>query len=577
MNIQALLSEKVSQAMIAAGAPADCEPQVRQSAKVQFGDYQANGMMAVAKKLGMAPRQLAEQVLTHLDLSGIASKVEIAGPGFINIFLEPAFLAEQVQQALASDRLGVSQPTRQTIVVDYSAPNVAKEMHVGHLRSTIIGDAAVRTLEFLGHHVIRANHVGDWGTQFGMLIAWLEKQQQENAGDMALADLEGFYRDAKKHYDEDEAFAERARNYVVKLQSGDAYFREMWRKLVDITMTQNQITYDRLNVTLTRDDVMGESLYNPMLPGIVADLKAKGLAVESEGATVVFLDEFKNKEGDPMGVIIQKKDGGYLYTTTDIACAKYRYETLHADRVLYYIDSRQHQHLMQAWTIVRKAGYVPDYVPLEHHMFGMMLGKDGKPFKTRAGGTVKLADLLDEALERARRLVAEKNPNMPADELEKLANAVGIGAVKYADLSKNRTTDYIFDWDNMLAFEGNTAPYMQYAYTRVLSVFRKADIDEQALASAPVIISEDREAQLAARLLQFEETLTVVAREGTPHVMCAYLYDVAGLFSGFYEHCPILSAENDAVRNSRLKLAQLTAKTLKLGLDTLGIETVERM
>ncbi|ELK8724598.1 arginine--tRNA ligase [Salmonella enterica] len=577
MNIQALLSEKVSQAMIAAGAPADCEPQVRQSAKVQFGDYQANGMMAVAKKLGMAPRQLAEQVLTHLDLSGIASKVEIAGPGFINIFLEPAFLAEQVQQALASERLGVSQPTRQTIVVDYSAPNVAKEMHVGHLRSTIIGDAAVRTLEFLGHHVIRANHVGDWGTQFGMLIAWLEKQQQENAGDMALADLEGFYRDAKKHYDEDEAFAERARNYVVKLQSGDAYFREMWRKLVDITMTQNQITYDRLNVTLTRDDVMGESLYNPMLPGIVADLKAKGLAVESEGATVVFLDEFKNKEGDPMGVIIQKKDGGYLYTTTDIACAKYRYETLHADRVLYYIDSRQHQHLMQAWTIVRKAGYVPDSVPLEHHMFGMMLGKDGKPFKTRAGGTVKLADLLDEALERARRLVAEKNPDMPADELEKLANAVGIGAVKYADLSKNRTTDYIFDWDNMLAFEGNTAPYMQYAYTRVLSVFRKADIDEQALASAPVIISEDREAQLAARLLQFEETLTVVAREGTPHVMCAYLYDVTGLFSGFYEHCPILSAENDAVRNSRLKLAQLTAKTLKLGLDTLGIETVERM
>lgn len=278
-----------------------------------------------------------------------------------------------------------------------------------------------------------------------------------------------------------------------------------------------------------------------------------------------------------MGVIIQKKDGGYLYTTTDIACAKYRYETLHADRVLYYIDSRQHQHLMQAWTIVRKAGYVPDCVPLEHHMFGMMLGKDGKPFKTRAGGTVKLSDLLDEALERARRLVAEKNPDMPADELEKLANAVGIGAVKYADLSKNRTTDYIFDWDNMLAFEGNTAPYMQYAYTRVLSVFRKANIDESVLANATVTITEGREAQLAARLLQFEETLTVVARDGTPHVMCAYLYDLAGLFSGFYEHCPILSAENESVRNSRLKLAQLTAKTLKLGLDTLGIETVERM
>ena len=577
MNIQALLSEKVSQALIAAGAAADCEPQVRQSAKVQFGDYQANGVMAVAKKLGMAPRQLAEQVLSHLDLSGIANKVEIAGPGFINMFLDPAFLAENVSSALKSERLGVAQPQAQTVVVDYSAPNVAKEMHVGHLRSTIIGDAAVRTLEFLGHKVIRANHVGDWGTQFGMLIAYLEKQQQENAGEMALADLEGFYREAKKHYDEDEAFAERARSYVVKLQGGDEYFREMWRKLVDITMSQNQLTYNRLNVTLTRDDVMGESLYNPMLPGIVADLKAKGLAVESEGATVVFLDEYKNKEGEPMGVIIQKKDGGYLYTTTDIACAKYRYENLHADRVLYYIDSRQHQHLMQAWTIVRKAGYVPDSVPLEHHMFGMMLGKDGKPFKTRAGGTVKLADLLDEALERARRLVAEKNPEMPADELEKLANAVGIGAVKYADLSKNRTTDYIFDWDNMLAFEGNTAPYMQYAYTRVLSVFRKADIDESALAAAPVVITEEREAQLAARLLQFEETLTVVAREGTPHVMCSYLYDLAGLFSGFYEHCPILSAESEETRNSRLKLALLTAKTLKLGLDTLGIETVERM
>jgi len=577
VNIQALLSEKVSQAMIAAGAPADCEPQVRQSAKVQFGDYQANGMMAVAKKLGMAPRQLAEQVLTHLDLNGIASKVEIAGPGFINIFLDPAFLAEHVSQALASDRLGIAQPAPQTVVVDYSAPNVAKEMHVGHLRSTIIGDAAVRTLELMGHKVIRANHVGDWGTQFGMLIAWLEKQQQENAGEMALADLEGFYRDAKKHYDEDEIFAERARSYVVKLQGGDEYFRKMWRQLVDITMTQNQLTYDRLNVTLTRDDVMGESLYNPMLPGIVADLKAKGLAVESEGATVVFLDEYKNKEGEPMGVIIQKKDGGYLYTTTDIACAKYRYETLHADRVLYYIDSRQHQHLMQAWTIVRKAGYVPDSVPLEHHMFGMMLGKDGKPFKTRAGGTVKLADLLDEALERARRLVAEKNPDMPADELEKLANVVGIGAVKYADLSKNRTTDYVFDWDNMLAFEGNTAPYMQYAYTRVLSVFRKAELEESAIINAAVTITEDREAQLAARLLQFEETLNVVARDGTPHVMCSYLYDLAGLFSGFYEHCPILSAESESVRNSRLKLALLTAKTLKLGLDTLGIETVERM
>ncbi|WNN42711.1 arginine--tRNA ligase [Winslowiella toletana] len=576
MNIQALLSDKVSQAMVAVGAPADCEPQVRQSAKVQFGDYQANGIMAVAKKLGQQPRQLAEQVLQHLDLNGIASKVEIAGPGFINIFLDRQWLSQQVDAAVSDPRLGVARQPAQTIVIDYSAPNVAKEMHVGHVRSTIIGDASARTLEFLGHKVIRANHVGDWGTQFGMLIAFLEKQQNEQHGDIALADLENFYREAKKTYDEDEEFAVRARNYVVKLQSGDEYCLAMWKKLVDITMTQNQLVYNRLNVTLTRDDVMGESLYNSMLPGIVADLKAKGLAVESEGATVVFLDEYKNKEGEPMGVIIQKKDGGYLYTTTDIACAKYRYETLHADRVLYYIDSRQHQHLMQAWTIVRKAGYVPQSIPLEHHMFGMMLGKDGRPFKTRSGGTIKLSDLLDEAVERATKLVGEKNPDMPAEELKALANTVGIGAVKYADLSKSRTTDYIFDWDNMLAFEGNTAPYMQYAYTRVLSVFRKAGIG-LADVSGSVNITEDREAALAARLLQFEETILQVARDGMPHVMCAYLYDLAGLFSGFYEHCPILAAEDEQTRQSRLKLALLTAKTLKQGLDTLGIETVERM
>lgn len=576
MNIQALLSDKVSQAMVAAGAPADCEPQVRQSAKVQFGDYQANGIMAVAKKLGQVPRQLAEQVVQHLDLAGIASKVDIAGPGFINIFLDRQWLAQQAAQALQLPRLGVSEVTPQTIVIDYSAPNVAKEMHVGHVRSTIIGDAAVRTQEFLGHHVIRANHVGDWGTQFGMLIAYLEKQQNEHHEDIALADLEAFYREAKRTYDEDEAFAERARGYVVKLQGGDEYCRAMWKKLVDITMSQNQQVYDRLNVTLTRKDVMGESLYNDMLPGIVADLREKGLAVTSEGATVVFLDEFKNKEGEPMGVIIQKKDGGYLYTTTDIACAKYRYETLHADRVLYYIDSRQHQHLQQAWTIVRKAGYVPESVPLEHHAFGMMLGKDGRPFKTRSGGTIKLSDLLDEAVERAHALVSEKNPEMSAAELKELAEVVGIGAVKYADLSKSRTTDYIFDWDNMLAFEGNTAPYMQYAYTRVLSVFRKAGIEADSL-HGDIILTDEREAQLATRLLQFEETITQVARDGTPHVMCAYLYDLAGLFSGFYEHCPILSAEEENVRNSRLQLAALTAKTLKQGLDTLGIKTVERM
>lgn len=576
MNIHTLLSEKIQQALVAAGASADCEAQVRQSAKAQFGDYQANGVMAIAKRLGLPPRALAEKVVGLLDLNGIARKVDIAGLGFINIFLDTRWLENQLSEAFSSTRLGVASVAPQTIVVDYSAPNVAKEMHVGHLRSTIIGDASVRTLTFLGHNVIRANHVGDWGTQFGMLIAYLEKVQDGGAAEMQLASLESFYRDAKKHYDEDPAFAERARGHVVKLQGGDEYRRRMWRKLVDVTMAQNQKIYDRLNVTLKREDVMGESLYNAMLPRIVADLKAKGLAVESQGAIVVFLEEFKNKEGEPMGVIIQKKDGAYLYTTTDIACAKYRYETLKADRIIYYIDSRQHQHLMQAWTIVRKAGYVPQSVPLEHHMFGMMLGKDGKPFKTRAGGTIKLTDLLDEALKRARRLIADKNLIMDDAELERLAQVVGIGAVKYADLSKSRTTDYVFDWNNMLSFEGNTAPYMQYAYTRCASIFKRSGQNEQQLKGA-IRLAVEQETQLAVRLLQLEEAIVTVAHDGTPHVLCAYLYDLAVLFSAFYEHCPILAAENEALCQSRLQLALLTARTLKQGLDLLGIETVDRM
>ncbi|WPC74900.1 arginine--tRNA ligase [Vibrio porteresiae] len=576
MNIQALINDKVSQALEAAGAPAGSPAAVRQSAKPQFGDYQANGVMGVAKQLGTNPREFAQKVLDVLDLEGIASKTEIAGPGFINIFLSDEFLAKSAESALADARLGVAKEAAQTIVADYSAPNVAKEMHVGHLRSTIIGDAVVRTLEFLGHKVIRANHIGDWGTQFGMLIANLERVQQENGEiSMELSDLEAFYRESKKLYDEDEVFAEKARNYVVKLQGGDEYCRDMWTKLVDITMEQNQRNYDRLNVSLTRKDVMGESMYNDMLPGIVADLKAQGLAKEDDGAQVVYLDEYQNKDGDPMGVIVQKRDGGYLYTTTDIACAKYRYETLGADRVLYFIDSRQHQHLMQAWTIVRKAGYIPESVSLEHHAFGMMLGKDGRPFKTRAGGTVRLAALLDEAEERAAALIEAKNPELSAEEKNNIATTVAMAAVKYADLSKHRTTDYVFDWDNMLAFEGNTAPYMQYAYTRVASIFSKAGISMDEL-SGSIQVSEEKEKALVAKLMQFEEAVQSVAREGQPHILCGYLFELAGQFSGFYEACPILNAEED-VKNSRLKLAALTAKTIKQGLSLLGINTLERM
>jgi arginyl-tRNA synthetase len=577
VNIQALINDKVSQALEAAGAPAGSPAAVRQSAKSQFGDYQANGVMGVAKKLGMNPREFAQKVLDVLDLDGIASKTEIAGPGFINIFLSEAFLAQQAETALADPRLNVAKETAQTIVADYSAPNVAKEMHVGHLRSTIIGDAVVRTLEFLGHKVIRANHIGDWGTQFGMLIANLERAQQAgNEVSMALSDLEAFYRESKKRYDEDEEFALKARGYVVKLQSGDQACAAMWKKLVDITMEQNQGNYDRLNVSLSRQDVMGESMYNNMLPTIVADLKAQGLAKESDGAQVVFLDEFKNKDGEDMGVIVQKRDGGFLYTTTDIACAKYRYETLGADRVLYFIDSRQHQHLMQAWSIVRKAGYIPEQVSLEHHAFGMMLGKDGRPFKTRAGGTVRLADLLDEAEERANKLIESKNPELAADEKANIAKTVAMAAVKYSDLSKHRTTDYVFDWDNMLAFEGNTAPYMQYAYTRVASIFQKAGIEMDNLAGN-IQINEEKEKTLVAKLLQFEEAVQTVAREGQPHIMCSYLFDLAGQFSSFYEACPVLNASDEATKQSRLKLSALTAKTIKQGLSLLGIDTLERM
>ncbi|HHF5227308.1 TPA: arginine--tRNA ligase [Haemophilus influenzae] len=577
MNIQSILSDKIKQAMILASADQSYDALIRQSGKPQFGDYQANGIMAAAKKLGLNPREFAQKVLDNAQLSDIAEKLEIAGPGFINIFLNPTWLTTEISAALSHKNLGIQATNKQTVVIDYSSPNVAKEMHVGHLRSTIIGDAVARTLEFLGHNVIRANHVGDWGTQFGMLIAYLEKMQNEHANEMELQDLEAFYREAKKHYDEDEIFAEKARNYVVKLQSGDEYCRTMWKRLVDITMQQNQHNYDRLNVTLTEKDVMGESLYNPMLPSIVKDLKKQGLAVENDGALVVYLDEFKNKEGDPMGVIVQKKDGGFLYTTTDIAAAKYRYETLKANRALVFSDTRQSQHMQQAWLITRKAGYVPDSFSLEHKNFGMMLGKDGKPFKTRTGGTVKLADLLDEAIERATVLINEKNTNLSNDEKEAVIEAVGIGAVKYADLSKNRTTDYVFDWDNMLSFEGNTAPYMQYAYTRIRSIFNKTDINSTALLAAPLTIKDDKERTLAIKLLQFEEAVQTVGKEGTPHVLCAYLYELAGIFSSFYEHCPILNAEDESIKLSRLKLALLTEKTLKQGLTLLGIKTVEKM
>ncbi len=581
-HIVELLTQVLQQLKQDGVIPDDIEPriQVDVTKDKSHGDFATNLAMLLAKPARKNPREIAQAIRAALPASGRVAKTEIAGPGFINFFLNTDWLSQQVIAILGSPTLNIPvADAPQTIVVDYSAPNVAKEMHVGHIRSTIIGDSIAKTLEFLGHTVIRANHIGDWGTQFGMLIAHLEDIMAANptAADASLGDLEGFYRESKKRYDEHETFAARARGYVVKLQGGDDACLALWTKLVNVTLEQNQINYDRLNVSLSKKDTMGESLYNPMLPGIVEDLKAKGLAVEDDGACVVFLDEFKNKDGDPMGVIIQKRDGGFLYTTTDIACAKYRYETLHANRVLYFIDSRQAQHLQQAWSIVRKAGYVPESVTLEHHAFGMMLGKDGKPFKTRAGGTVKLTDLLNEAVERATRLVAEKNSDLTPEELTTISTAVGIGAVKYADLSKNRTTDYIFDWDNMLAFEGNTAPYLQYAYTRIQSIFRKAGVSVAEL-SGDVTLAEPAEEALAQKLIQFGDTIQRVAERGMPHLLCGYLYELAGAFMSFYEACPInKDGVTDADRASRLQLSAATAKTLKQGLTLLGIDTLDKM
>lgn len=580
MNIRQYLEAKVSEALVAAGAPEGSPGVVRPSSRANFGDYQANGVMSVAKKQGVNPREMAELVLAKLDLNDVVEKLEIAGPGFINMFLKPAWMADKLTSAQQDERANIQHvPEPQTVVVDLSAPNLAKEMHVGHLRSTIIGDAMAKTLEFLGHKVTRQNHVGDWGTQFGMLIAYMEKLSSENpdALSMELSDLENFYREAKKLFDESEEFADQAREYVVKLQAGDAHCKNLWQRFIDISLSHSEEVYERLNVSLTRGDVMAESAYNDDLPNIVTLLADKGLLKEDKGAKVVFLEQFKTKDGDPMGVIVQKKDGGYLYTTTDLAAVRHRSLTLHADRVLYYVDARQSQHFQQVYSICRQAGFVTENCSLEHHPFGMMLGDDGRPFKTRQGGVVKLAELLDEAEERAAIVLADKGANLDEEQKVKVIKAVAMGAVKYADLSKNRTSDYVFSWDNMLALDGNTAPYLLYAYTRIQSIFRKAGVASQAL-EGNIQIMESSERQLAIKLLQFHETIENVAIEGLPHLLCSYLYELSGAFMSFYENCPVnKDGVLEEVKNSRLLLCALVAKTLKIGLDLLGIETVDQM
>jgi len=570
-----LLTTRVQDALAAAGCP-DAAANVQPAGRPEHGDYQANGVMAAAKQARMNPRVLAQAVLDKLDLDGIASHVEIAGPGFINITVAPAYLARWVATALSDDGLAVPrvpQDLAQTVVIDYSSPNLAKEMHVGHLRSTVIGDALARVLRFVGHRVIAQNHVGDWGTQFGMLTACLDEIESSDSAPMALADLEEFYRNAKRRFDEDAAFADRAREFVVKLQGGDPRVRALWQRFLEVSMHHCEDIYRQLGVGLTHADVHGESAYNDDLPVVVADLQARGMAVTSEGAQVVFLDEFKNKDGEPAAYIVQKQDGGYLYATTDVAAIRYRIATLHADRILYVVDARQKLHFQQLFSLARRAGYAPPEVQLEHVGFGVVLGDDGRPFKTRSGGTVKLAELLAEAAQRAFDLVTEKSPDLPEAERRHVADVVGTGAIKYFDLAKNRSTDYVFDWSSMLSFEGNTAPYLQYAYTRTRSVLRRAEPGDFA---APISIVEPAERQLALHLAQFSDAVYAVARDALPNYLCSYLYELAAALMRFYEACPVLSAEG-ASRSSRLQLCRLTADTLRTGLDLLGIGVLEAM
>jgi arginyl-tRNA synthetase len=572
LTLHQLLDARVSAALAAAdceGAPAV----VTQAARPEFGDYQANGVMNAAKARRQNPRELALKVVERLDLSGIASQVEIAGPGFINITLAREFLAARVSVALGDEHLGVPRPSAQRVVIDYSSPNLAKEMHVGHLRSTIIGDALARVLRFLGHTVIAQNHIGDWGTQFGMLTAFLVEVEKGADTEIALSDLEDFYRRAKRRMDEDPGFADTAREYVVKLQGGDAKVNALWRRFLEVSMHHCEAVYATLGVGLTRDDLQGESAYNDALPGIIDDLRAKGLAVERQGAQVVFLDEFRNKEGEAQAYIVRKQDGGYLYSTTDLAAVRYRVDVLRANRVLYVVDQRQGLHFQQLYTLSRKAGYVGEKVSLEHVGFGVMLGEDNKPFKTRSGDTVKLADLLEEAVERAFALVSDKNPDLSEEARWEIARAVGVGAVKYSDLSKNRTSDYVFSWASMLAFDGNTAPYLQYAYTRSAKVLRDAGASDTAAA---VTLREASEKALALQLARFADALHGVARDTSPHHLCTYLFELAVIFSRFYENCPVLKSE-DVLRASRLQLCRLTADTLQTGLGLLGIRTLEVM
>lgn len=580
MNIKHLIKKDIEQALLEINSNYTYKILVVSSKKKEFGHYQINNLIKISNMLSIKPYFLFQKIIVLIKEKNMYKKIIFSNPGFINFFIKNEWLSEKLEIPFMSSRLGVKYIyPKKNIVIDYSSPNIAKEMHVGHLRSTIIGDVTVRILEFLGQKVIRANHIGDWGTQFGILIAYLEDKkllEKLKKNLLSLKDLNNIYCESKKEYKLNKNFSKKSRDYVVRLQNGDQHCYSIWKKLVSITMLENYKIYKKLNVTLKEQDTMGESLYNPMLPNIIEDLKKQKIAIEKDGTTIVFLDEFKNRFGKSMGVIIQKKDKGFLYSTTDIACLKYRFQNLYADRIIYYTDSRQHQHLLQSWMIARKANYIPKNLLLEHHMFGMMLSKNKRPFKTRDGNTIKLSNLLDESTKRAVNLIKKKKPNLCNKKLTQLAEIIGISAIKYSDLSKNRNTNYVFNWDEMLSFEGNTAPYIQYAYTRIISILKKSTVPFHKMKKK-IILKEESEIKLAIKILEFEEIVILIAKNGTPHIMCKYLYQISTYFSNFYENCSILFSKKIEIRKSRLKLSFLTAKIIKKGLNLLGIKTLKKM
>jgi len=555
------------------GEPAD--PTVRPSDRA---DAQINGALPLAKQLGTNPRELAQRILDSGALEGVAAELEVAGPGFVNVTFAPEFLAAHLAEVSRDDRLGIAPVAdAKTVVVDYSAPNVAKEMHVGHLRTTLIGDALVRMLDFLGHHVIRENHIGDWGTPFGMLIEHLVDLGEERAAEhLSLGDLDGFYKEARAAFDASEEFQDRARQRVVLLQGGDDETQRLWGLLVELSTKHFNTVYEMLGVHLTDDDLAGESTYQPLMTEVIERLRDKGLLVESDGADVVFPPGFTNRDGDPLPLIVQKGAGGFNYATSDLACVIDRVDRLGADLILYVVGAPQQQHFQMVFAVAEMAGWLAPPREAVHVAFGNVLGTDRKMLKSRTGESMKFVELLDEALERAAVAIDEKNPELTSEQRAETVHMIGIGAVKYAELSTDRIKDYVFDWDRMLSFDGNTGPYLQYAHARICSIFRRAEIDRASVRGVDIQVGTPQERALALRLLAYPTAIDTTLETYSPHKLCTYVYDLATDFTAFYEHCPVLKAD-EPLRSSRLALADLTARTLAHALGLLGIDAPEQM